>query len=115
MIVLQEMDIGVKRSDYIDAAGDLARALKMNYAYAPEQLEIDPVYLGLEKIHYEDGSVDQEQTDYYAANPAQYKGVFGIAVLSRYPIKKAEAFQLKSVAYDWFAGEKNKVGFVEKA
>ena len=115
VIVLQEMDIGVKRSGYINAAGDLARALKMNYAYAPEQLEIDPVYLGLEKIHYDDGTVDQEQTDYYAADPAKYKGAFGVAVLSRYPIKKAQAFQLKNEAYDWFAGEKPKIGFVENA
>ncbi len=114
VIVLQEMDIGVKRSGYINAAGELARALKMNYAYAPEQLEIDPVYLGLEKIYYDNGIVDQEQTDYYAVDPAKYKGAFGIAVLSRYPIKKAQAFQLKSQAYDWFAGEKPKIGFVEE-
>ena len=113
VIVLQEMDIGVKRSGYINAAGDLAGVLKMNYAYAPEQLEIDPVYLGLEKIQYDDGTVDQEQTDYFAADPAKYKGAFGVAVLSRYPIKKAQAFQLKSQAYDWFEGEKSKIGFVE--
>lgn len=114
VIVLQEMDIGVKRSGYINAAVELAKALKMNYAYAPEQLEIDPVYLGLEKIYYDNGVVDQEQTDYYAVNPAKYNGVFGIAVLSRYPIKKAQAFQLKNQAYDWYNGEKPKIGFVEK-
>ena len=108
------MDIGVKRSGYINAAGELAKALKMNYAYAPEQLEIDPVYLGLEKINYDDGTVDQEQTDYYRVDPAKYKGAFGIAVLSRYPIKRAQAFQLKNQAYDWYAGEKPKIGFVEK-
>ncbi len=113
VIVLQEMDIGVKRSGYINAAGDIARALKMNYAYAPEQLEIDPVYLGLEKILYNDGTVDQEQTDHYKVDPRQYKGVFGVAVLSRYRIKKVQAFQLKSQAYDWHAGEKPKIGFVE--
>lgn len=115
VILLQEMDIGVKRSGYINAASDLAKVLRMNYSYAPEQLEIDPVYLGLEKIKYEDGTVDQEQTDYFAADSSKYKGVFGVAVLSRYPIKKAQAFQLKSVAYDWFKGEKPKLGFVEKA
>lgn len=115
VIVLQEMDIGVKRSGYINAAGDLAKALKMNYAFAPEQLEIDPVYLGLETIQYDDGTVDREQSDYYAGDPAKYKGVFGVAVLSRYPIKKAQVFQLKNQEYDWFEGEKPKLGFVEKA
>ncbi|MBI4372666.1 MAG: endonuclease/exonuclease/phosphatase family protein, partial [Candidatus Omnitrophica bacterium] len=114
VIVLQEMDIGVKRSNYIDAARELAKALHMNYTYGAEQLEIDPVYLGLEKIKYEDGTVDQEATDYFAADPGRYKGVFGCAVLSRYPIKHVEVFQLKNQAYDWYAGEKPKIGFVEK-
>lgn len=115
VILLQEMDIGVKRSGYINAAGELAKTLKMNYAYAAEQLEVDPVYMGLEKIHFDDGTVDQEQTDYFAADPKQYKGAFGIAVLSRYPIRRAQAFQLKYQAYDWFRGEQPKIGFVEKA
>ncbi len=115
VILLQEMDIGVKRSGYINAAGELAKVLKMNYAYAPEQLEVDPVYMGLEKIHYDNGSVDQEQTDYFAADPAQYKGAFGVAVLSRYPIRRAQAFQLKTQPYDWYKGEKPKIGFVEQA
>lgn len=115
VIVLQEMDIGMKRSGYINAAGEMATALQMNYAFAPEQLEIDPVYLGLEKINYDTGDVDQEQTDYYTADPSRYRGVFGVAVLSRYPIKRAQAFQLKSQAYDWYAGEKPKIGFVESS
>ncbi len=48
-------------------------------------------------------------------DPAQYKCAFGIAVLSRYPIKLAQAFQLKNQAYDWFRGEQPKIGFVEQA
>ncbi|MBI3307530.1 MAG: endonuclease/exonuclease/phosphatase family protein [Candidatus Omnitrophica bacterium] len=115
IIILQEMDIGVKRSGYINAAAELAKVLKMNYVYGAEQLEIDPVYLGLEKIYYDDGTtIDQEETDYYAVDPSKYKGVFGCAVLSRYPIRRAQVFQLKNQAYDWYAGEKPKIGFVEK-
>ncbi len=115
VIVLQEMDVGVKRSGYINAPGELAKSLNMNYTYGTEYLEIDPVYLGLEKISYEGGSVDQEQTDYYAVDPARYKGAFGCAVLSRYPIKHVWVKQLKKQGYDWYAGEKPKIGFVEKA
>jgi endonuclease/exonuclease/phosphatase family metal-dependent hydrolase len=115
VIVLQEMDNGVKRSGYIDGARELARALKMNYAYGAEHLEIDPVYLGVEKIYYEDGTVDQEAMDYYAVDPKRYKGVFGCAVLSRFPIKRVQVFQLKNQAYDWYQGERPKIGFVEKA
>ncbi len=114
VILLQEMDIGVKRSGYINAAGELAKALQMNYAFAPEQLEIDPVLLGLEKINYENGTVDQAATDHYAVDPQKYKGAFGCAVLSRYPIKKVQAWQLKNQAYDWGASEREKFGFFEE-
>lgn len=114
VLVLQEMDIGVKRSNYIDAARQIAQALDMNYAYGAEQLEVDPVYLGLEKIFYEDSSLDEEATDYYAVDPARYKGAFGCAVLSRYPIKFAQVFQLKNQPYDWHAGETPKIGFMER-
>lgn len=114
VIILQEMDIKHKRSGYINAAGKMAEALHMNYAFGAEQLEVDPVILGLEKVHYEDGTVDQQATDYYAADPNKYKGVFGGAVLSRYPIKKVKVFQLKSQAYDWGIEEKKKIGFFEE-
>ncbi len=115
IILLQEMDIGVSRSGYIDAARELAQALNMNYAYGPEQLEIDPVIMGTEKILHSDGSIDQEATQHYKADPEKYKGVFGSAVLSRYPIKKVELFQLNHQAYDWYAKEKGKTTFLEKA
>ncbi len=115
IIVLQEMDVGVKRSGYINATGELAKALKMNYAFGDEHLELDPMVLGLEKIYQEDGkTVDQAQTNAVMADPKQYKGAFGSAVLSRYPIKKVQVFQLKYKAYDWYAGEKAEFGLTEK-
>ncbi len=114
VLVLQEMDIGVKRSGYVDAAGELAKALQMNYAYTAQYLEIDPAVLGLEKIMFKDGGEDQEAMDYYHVDPAKYKGVFGSAVLSRYPIKHVEVRPLKTQPYDWYWGEKPKAGFLEK-
>jgi len=115
VLLLQEMDIGMNRSDYVDAARELAEALNMNYAYGPEQLEIDPVILGKEKILQADGSVDEEATQYYRADPKKYKGVFGSAVLSRYPIKRVQVFQLKNQAYDWYSKEKEKTTYLEGA
>lgn len=115
IILLQEMDLGVKRSGYIDASRNLAQALNMNYAFATEQLEIDPVTLGLETINFEEGDADSEATDYYKADPERYKGAFGCAVLSRYPIRSAEAFQLKSQPYDWYHSEKLKPSYLEHA
>jgi len=114
IVVLQEMEIGIKRSRYLNAAGELAKALQMNYAYAPQYLEVDPVTLGLEQIQFEDGSEDTDAMDYYHVDPAKYRGVFGSAVLSRYPIKHVEIRPLKYQPYDWYTGEKQKITFLEK-
>ncbi len=115
ILILQEMDIGVKRSNYVNAPKTLADALGMNYAYGATYLEIDPVYLGTESLELEEGGVDQEAIDYYRADPAKYKGMFGVAVLSRYPIKSVVMFPLKNQGYDWYEGEKSMITFLEKA
>lgn len=101
VLLLQEMDIGVSRSGYVDATREIARALGMNYSYAPQQLEIDPVLLGLEP-----GAPKPDR--------ARYQGVFGLAVLSRYPILSAECFQLQAQPYDWYHGELQKPDLAER-
>jgi len=113
VILLQEMDIGVKRSGYRDAAADLAQALQMNYAYLPEYLEIDPVLLRTQQIDFEQGLEDTEATAYYAADPNRFTGLFGCAVLSRYPILRVEGFRLFNQGYDWYWQEKLKLTFLE--
>ena len=114
VLFLQEMDIGVNRSDYADAAGELARAMNMNYAYATHAIEVDPILLGQESItNNETGEIDVELTDFFRADPERFKGCFGSAVLSRYPIKRAEVIPLKTVGYDWYAEEKEKTALVE--
>lgn len=114
ILVLQEMDIGVKRSDYRNAPKQLAEALNMNYAYGAAYLEIDPAYLGAEKIDFQGGQADVEAMEYYRADPERYKGLFGSAVLSRYPIKNVIVFPLKTQGYDWYQNEKNKTTFLEE-
>lgn len=114
ILLLQEMDIGHCRSGYLFAARHLARKLKMNFVYAPQQLEIDPVHLGLDHIKFGNGDVDSEACRALLGNKATYKGVFGVAVLSRYPIKNVEVFQLKTQPYDWYEGEIKKPDFLEK-
>lgn len=115
IVILQEMEIGIKRSGYINAAEELAKALHMNYAYAPQYLEVDPVILGLAEVAFEDGSEDIEAEAYYRVDPDKFKGVFGSAVLSRYPIKHVEVHPLKYQPYDWYEQEKKKTTFLEKA
>lgn len=115
IVLLQEMDIGVKRSGYRNAAKDLARALDMNYAYAPEYLEVDPVILGLEPIRDDEGDREPAATARYRVDPERYHGMFGVAVLSRYPIIYVEAFPLFRQGYDWYWQEKQKTSFLEEA
>lgn len=113
--VLQEMEIGIKRSGYLNATEELAKTLGMNYAYAPQYLEVDPVLLGTEDLFLDDGSEDIEAENYFLEDPAKFKGVFGSAVLSRYPIKKVEIFPLRHQAYDWYHSERKNITFLEKA
>ncbi|MBI4372964.1 MAG: endonuclease/exonuclease/phosphatase family protein [Candidatus Omnitrophica bacterium] len=115
IVLAQELDIGVKRSNYVNAPMELAEALRMNYAYGAAYLEIDPAYLGTESMTLEEGGVDQEAMDYFRVDPARYKGLFGIAVFSRYPIKSVTVFPLRNQGYDWYWGEKEHTTFLEKA
>ncbi len=114
VVILQEMDIGMKRSGYRDAARDLAEALQMNYAYIPEYVEIDPVLLGTETIRFANGQQDADATTYYAVDPARYRGLFGLAVLSRYPIVAVEGFRLFNQTYDWYWQEQQKTSYLER-
>lgn len=108
IIFLQEMDVGVSRSGYVDATRLLAKTLGMNYAYAVQAVEVDPVILGLEPV-----SVDKDGSkQFLPADKARYRGGFGSAILSRYPIISARVIPLKT-AYDWYSGEKQDIDFVE--
>ena len=114
VLLLQEMDIGHCRSGYLFAAQHMARKLKMNFVYAPQQLEIDPVHLGLDHIRFENGDTDANACRALLGKSSVYKGVFGVAVLSRYPIKNVQLFQLKEQPYDWYEGEIMKPDFLER-
>jgi len=114
ILILQEMDIGHCRSGYAFAAKKMAQEMKMNFVYAPQQLEIDPVYLGVEDIKFGNGAVDHTACKHLQGEPKEYKGVFGVAVLSRYPIKYVQSFPLENQPYDWFDKEIVKPDFFEK-
>ncbi len=113
VLLLQEMDIGHCRSGYLFAAQHLARKMKMNFVYAPQQLEIDPVHLGLDHIRFGNGDTDAQACRALLGSSREYKGVFGVAVLSRYPIKNVQLFQLNEQPYDWYEGEIAKPDFLE--
>ena len=114
LFILNEVDYGVTRTDYRNVARELAQALKMNYAYAVEFLEIDPLNLGLEKVTVEDKTAQEEIQKSFAPDKSRYLGLHGSAVLSRYPIRKATIRSLP-VCYNWFLGEKKEISKLESS
>jgi endonuclease/exonuclease/phosphatase family metal-dependent hydrolase len=112
LLILNEVDYGVTRTDYRDVTRDLAKALKMNYAYGIEFLELDPLNLGLEKVEMEDKEAQADIQKSFDVDKSRYLGMHGTAVLSRYPIRKATLRPLP-VCYDWYAGEKKEISKLE--
>jgi endonuclease/exonuclease/phosphatase family metal-dependent hydrolase len=112
LLILNEVDDGVTRTDYRDVARDLAKALHMNYAYGAEFLEVDPLNLGLEKVSMDDKAAEADIQKSFDADKARYLGLHGTAILSRYPIRKASLRPLP-VCYDWYANEKKEISQLE--
>jgi endonuclease/exonuclease/phosphatase family metal-dependent hydrolase len=112
LFILNEVDNGVTRTDYRDVGGELAQALHMNYAYAVEFLEIDPLNLGLEQVKMTDKDAQADIQKSFEPDKSRYLGLHGTAVLSRYPIRSATIRSLP-VCYDWFLGEKKAISKLE--
>ncbi len=106
ILVLNEVDWGMKRTDYRIVIRELAEALRMNWAYGLEFLEVDPMVIGSEK--FEEAADAKEREDLLNAikvDPQKLKSMHGTAVLSRYPIRSAVLRQFQHQPYDWFAAE----------
>lgn len=114
VIVLNEVDLGMKRTDYRDVARDLAHALGMNYVFGVEFVEVDRLEdLGFDKVQLDDPELaDKLQTE-LQPDPTRYKGLHGNAILSRYPISSARIVRLP-VCHDWYQSEKAEISKLEK-
>src|SRR5271154_3151376 len=76
IVVLNEVDLGMKRTDYRDVAKDLARALGMNYIFGVEFVEVDRLDdLGLEKFQLEDPALMEQMREELKPDPARYLGL----------------------------------------
>jgi endonuclease/exonuclease/phosphatase family metal-dependent hydrolase len=114
VLVLNEVDMGMKRTDYRDVARELAAALHMNYAYGAEFVEVDPVFdLGTEQVHLADPSEDARLQKDLNVDRARYRGLHGTAILSRYPIQDARILRLPA-CYDWYGKEAKEAARLEK-
>lgn len=113
VIVLNEVDWGMKRTDYRNVIADLAAALRMNYAYGVEFVEVDPIALGLEKFEGVEGD-DEELIKDTKVDPTRYKGLHGTAILSRYKLENVRLLPFQFQGHDWYEDEKKSVAPVEK-
>ncbi|MFZ0591857.1 MAG: endonuclease/exonuclease/phosphatase family protein [Bryobacteraceae bacterium] len=108
VIVLNEVDWGMKRSGYGCVVCELGTALNMNWAWGAEFVEVDPTVLGTDK--FDEVQDPQERAKLVAATAPdrqKLRALHGSAILSRYPIREAKLVPFKYEAYDWYEGEKN--------
>ena len=111
LIILDEVDDGVKRTKYHNVARDLARALNMNYVYGVEFIELNRIYLGAEREDEADRP-NQRPGEVFGVDPKRYLGLEGSAILSRYPIRGARVIRLPQ-EYDWYHKEVKAVSDLE--
>lgn len=115
VIVLNEVDWGLKRSNYRAVISELGHALDMNWAYGIEFVEVDPINLGSENFEgIEDAAVREQLVAEIQVHKERLRGLHGTAILSRYPIRDARLVPFETVGYDWFAGEHKRVAPIEK-
>lgn len=113
VVVLNEVDLGMRRTGYRDVARELAQALHMNYAYGVEFVEVDKLVMGQEQYELEDAGLRAKLKDALEVDPLRYKGLQGSAILSRYPIRSARIHRLIQ-CYDWYGKEKEAIAELEK-
>jgi endonuclease/exonuclease/phosphatase family metal-dependent hydrolase len=114
LLVLNEADWGMKRTEYRDVTRELASALHMQYAYGVEFVEVDPIFdLDTEQIHLPDAQQDQRLQQDLQVDRLRYRGLHGTAILSRYPIENARIVRLP-LCYDWYAAEYQAISKLEQ-
>jgi endonuclease/exonuclease/phosphatase family metal-dependent hydrolase len=114
VLILNEADWGMKRTEYRNVTQELASALHMNYAYGVEFVEVDPLFdLGTEQLHLTDAQQDHRLQEDLQVDRERYHGLHGTAILSRYPIESARVLRLP-VCYDWYAKEYDAISKLEQ-
>lgn len=114
VIVLNEADWGVKRTDYRNVTRELAAELGMNYAFGVEFVEVDPLTLGTETFEGEISADKEAMVQNLAVDKARTLGLHGTAILSRFPLRNVRLVPFANQGHDWFADEKKGVSQLEK-
>jgi endonuclease/exonuclease/phosphatase family metal-dependent hydrolase len=115
IIVLNEVDWGLKRTGYRAVVRELGDALDMNWAYGVEFIEVDSLSLGTEKLEkWQNVEERQRLLAEIQVDKKQLRALHGTVVLSRYPILEARLAPFPTAGYDWYAGEKHALSPLEK-
>ena len=114
VIVLNEVDWGLKRTDYRNVTRELATALQMNYAFGVEFVEVDPLTLGTETLEGEISEDKPEMIKNLAVDKSRTLGLHGTAILSRFPLRNVRLVPFVNKGHDWYEDEKKGVSVLEK-
>ncbi len=94
LLLLTELDHGMARSGNRFVAQEIAKQLKLNYAFAP-------VYIALQKGSGVESEMDGENT----------KSIHGLAMFSRFPMKNVHAIPLPN-GKDKMWGKEKRLGYL---
>ncbi len=112
VIILNEVDWGMKPTGYRNVAAELADLLGMHYAFGVQFIELSPIYLA-ERFEPAD-EAERELMEIFRVDPESYKGLHGIAILSRFPLENVRLVPFEHQPYDWYRKEKRGPSIVEK-
>jgi endonuclease/exonuclease/phosphatase family metal-dependent hydrolase len=108
VIILNEADWGLQRSDYRNIPEELAALLGWNYAFGVEFVELSPVQRSLD-MRSPDNTAPQEELDVN-----RYRGLHGTAILSRFPLENVRLIPYRTQTYNWYEDEKKNVSLLER-
>ena len=113
IIVLNEVDWGLKRTNYRNVARELATAMQMNYVFGVEFVEVDPLALGTETLEGETSTDRSEMIQNLAVDKARTLGLHGTAILSRFPLRNSRVVRFINQGHDWYGEEKDGISKLE--
>ncbi|MDQ3686250.1 MAG: endonuclease/exonuclease/phosphatase family protein [Acidobacteriota bacterium] len=112
VVVLNEVDFGMRRTGYRNVAADLAASLGMNYAFGVQFVELSPVALSRELPGAD--AEENEILNLMRVDPARYRGLHGVTILSRFPLENVRLVPFEYQPYDWYARERSGARVLER-
>ena len=114
IVILNEVDWGLKRTNYRNVAKELATAMQMNYVFGVEFVEVDPLTLGTDTLEGETSADKAQMVENLSVDKTRTLGLHGTAILSRFPLRNTRVVRFVDQGHDWYHDEKDGVSKLEK-